>query len=165
MMTLQMPLLRMLQDLLMSCAATCHGLYLSMHPSPQWALYYLGCQLRTSYILLFNQNVRNLEHKRTRFQKLPPCAQEAVQRGPSSIRLQDSVYNSSGLRQQDGHPFNFFPMAGRHRVACAHLIGSLRWVANLEGQERVHSQEPYTTKSSLKWLLAPARAIYRQILS
>ena len=49
-----------------------------------------------------------------RFQKLPLCTQEAVQRSPSSIfGSRSSVYNSSGLRQQDGHLFDFFPKAGR----------------------------------------------------
>ena len=69
------------------------------------------------------------------FPEVGLCAQEAVQHGPSSIlRLQVTVYNSSGLRQQGGHPFNFFPKAGRHRVACKHLIGSLWWVAKMEVQ-------------------------------
>ena len=36
-----------------------------------------------------------------------------------------------------------FPKAGRHRVARKHLIGSLEWVAKVEVQQRVHSQELY----------------------
>ena len=59
---------------------------------------------------------------------LLPEHTEATSESTVLLRFSGSrfiVYNSSGLRRQDGHPFNFFPMAGRHRVSCQHLIGHL----------------------------------------
>ena len=72
-----------------------------------------GCNVTTKpcYILLFNQNARKLGAVRTALSEVASvCSGSSI---AVLLRLQDSVYDSSGLRRQDGHPFNFFPLAGR----------------------------------------------------